>query len=248
MAKTYLEAHNKANNDVPSVSILLLLDAGHSIGGTWDAARLYLPGTARPILTPCRPTNSYQFSLFVPEEIQWRAEPGPGHQHAGPPHPGATSSTGITCPTFCGAFRHRALDTRFATRVVQAAVLQDDGTWLVSCCSCMMGENSSSRGRDEHGQLFQLGLEARQSGDGLVLLVHLADELNPPLQLIRPESSWAGVPVASEFPAAHVAGPVALLVVLGSPRDYMAYLASGYNDSFAAHRLRSALEFDVLDG
>lgn len=140
MAKTYLESHSGSPNHEQQPTILLL-DAGQSIGGTWDAARL-CPG-----LKTNNAVSTYEFSDFplVPEKY----DTGPtGHI------PGHVVHQYLS--DFADHFGITPL-IRFATRV-QAAVLQDDGSWQVSYCSSSssMDTYSFSSGDNSKGHQGQL--------------------------------------------------------------------------------------------
>lgn len=149
VAKTYLEVH-RTDDPLPKI---LLLDAGRSIGGTWDAARLY------PGLKTNNAVSTYESSDFplVPENYQLG---NTGHI------PGSVVHRYLS--DFAEHFGIASL-IRFSTRV-QAAVLQNDGTWLVSYFS--IGKNSSPEGRNGHGQ-FQLTAGKIAVATGLTSEPHL---------------------------------------------------------------------------
>lgn len=133
MAKTYLEAHRDNSHRARQPSILLL-DAGHSIGGTWDATRLY------PGLKTNNAVSTYEFSDFplVPAKY---GIPDTGHI------PGPVVHRYLS--DFAEHFGIAPL-VRFST-TVHAAQLQQDGTWLVSYHH--QGA-STGTGHDHRGQLM----------------------------------------------------------------------------------------------
>lgn len=142
MAKTYLEAHSgsgsgSASSDSPRHQpTIVLMDAGNSIGGTWDAARLY------PGLKTNNAISTYEFSDFplVPENYRIGTR---GHIPGGVVHQYLLD--------FAEHFAIAPL-VRLSTRV-KAAVLQDDGKWLVSYESSSATEPSPSEAAQREGQL-----------------------------------------------------------------------------------------------
>lgn len=144
MAKTYLETHggngdSLARADSTRLPKILIMDAGQSIGGVWDASRLY------PELKTNNAVSTYEFSDF-PLLLERYVMGNTGHI------PGKVVHQYLS--DFAKHFGIAPL-IRFSTRV-QAADLQHNGTWLVSYCSSSSSstETSSLGGIQEvHGQL-----------------------------------------------------------------------------------------------
>lgn len=146
MAKTYLEAYSRHTGDGLVTSQrqpnILLMDAGQSVGGTWDATRLY------PGLKTNNAISTYELSDFtlVPEKYGLgTAGHIPGH---------------VVHQYLSDVAEHFGITPliRLSTRV-EAAVLQDDGTWLVSYSSTTTTTTDTSSSGDDcsqqrdHGQL-----------------------------------------------------------------------------------------------